>query len=653
MREYYMQLFRYTSRSFHHKINDILLKQKNKRIRTVCVAKRKRPGIFAPSRVSHVFKKIELGLSLSITSMEIPIARLEKMLDKYVNSTFGADFSWRAQQKDVVLDIVSAFFDGNCNLYLLDAPTGSGKSVIAMVVSGFLTQFKMKGYILASDLMLQTQYEKDIKHNRLQWGSIKGVDNYACEVNQEKFSMGECRMKNTSYEAAESLPCFSSCGYLSNRKLAIASPVSLLNYSYWLIQRNYVEPKMVEKGLSVSFPRRDFTLCDEAHKIPEIVQNHFSPRVDENTIDKLEKIRAVLLKYNIGTIRHSPSRVRTVVNNFKHEEDNDRLYALLKEFELQLAEFVKVGARIKEHVSVKYPRDIVVPKEWRFHLGLVDWAKDMHCKFEDYNHIISQVGLDSMIKNGQGDNISFNCLDESYMMDRHFHTQAGFKLLMTATMGDPASFLKTIGATDARYYRMDSHFDYSKSPIYFYPQRKMSFTHRERNLPWLGSKINEIITNHPEDSGIIHSGSYENTAKIFESLSDANKKRVLIYQGSQEKEKALQEFLGTKNRVLMGPSILEGLDLSSEKSRFQVFAKVPFPSLGDKFVKAKMNHQPDWYDWKTIISILQGIGRSVRSQEDWAITYFLDGCLSDLIRRKRSSFPVEIQNRIKVLREDI
>ena len=580
--------------------------------------------------------------------MEIPIARLEKMLDKYTLSTFGPDFSFRSQQKEVVLDIISAFFDGHCNLYLLDAPTGSGKSVIAMVVAGFLTEFKMKGYILASDLMLQTQYEKDIKHNRIQWGSIKGVDNYDCVVNSEKFSLGECRLKNTSYEEAESLACFKDCGYLSNRKLALQSPVSLLNYSYWLIQRNYVEPKMLDKGKSVPFPKRDFTLCDEAHKISEIVQNHFSPKVDEKTVDKLERIRAVLTKHNIGTIRHTPARIRTVVKCFQTEENNDRIFALLKEFELQLAEFVKVGTRIKEHVAVKYPKEIVVPKEWRINLSLVDWAKDMHCKFEDYNHIISQVGMDNLVKNNQGEQITFNCLDESYMMDKHFHTQARFKLLMTATMGDPASFLKTIGATDARYFRMDSHFDYTKSPIYYYPQHKMSFAHREKTLPWLGKKINEIITNHPDDSGIIHSGSYENTSKIFACLNDTNKKRVLVYQGSQEKELALQQFLADKNKILMGPSILEGLDLAADKSRFQVFAKVPFPSLGDKFVKAKMNYQPDWYSWKTCCSILQGVGRSVRSKDDWAITYFLDGCLKDLFRYNRKNFPPEFLNRIKI-----
>jgi Rad3-related DNA helicase len=200
---------------------------------------------------------------------------------------------------------------------------------------------------------------------------------------------------------------------------------------------------------------------------------------------------------------------------------------------------------------------------------------------------------------------------------------------------------------------MESTFDYEKSPIYYYPKRRMSLSQREKNLPWLTEKVEEILDNHENESGIIHSGSYKISSEIFKTLSEKNRKRILVYNGTREKEEALVRFQSEKNLVLMGPSILEGLDLISEKSRFQVFGKVPFPSLGDRFVARKMQDQPEWYDWKAIISILQGVGRSVRSEEDWAVTYFLDGCLSDLLRRRRSFFPREFQSRIKVISEDI
>ena len=117
-----------------------------------------------------------------------------------------------------------------------------------------------------------------------------------------------------------------------------------------------------------------------------------------------------------------------------------------------------------------------------------------------------------------------------------------------------------------------------------------------------------------------------------------------------EKSTVLINFNDSKNYVLLGPSLLEGLDLKDDESRFQVFAKVPFPSLADRYVKAKMGVSREWYDWKSIVAILQGIGRSIRNDEDWAVTYFLDGCLGDLINRNRDSFPPEFLSRLKLVK---
>lgn len=573
-------------------------------------------------------------------------------VSEWSKSVYGEKFFFRHGQLDVIVDIIMTFFEGEKNLYLLDAPTGSGKSIIAMTVAGYLGKFNMKGYILASDLSLQSQYEKDINKLRIPWGSIKGVDNYTCSVNGEKFSLGDCKLKNISYEAAEELPCFRDCGYLSNRKRAIQSSVAVLNYSYWLIQRNYVEGKMKDRGHSVPFAIRDFTICDEAHKIPEIVQNHFSPRIGAETVPRLEELNSFLKRKGYPTPRRTPNSMKTLIMKVLRENDQTNLYIALKELELALGEYVKCGSQMKDKIGENFDKDREIPKDWRIAMAQVDFLKDVHCKFEDYNHIISQVGIDFMIKNPQeSGNATFNCLEEAYMMNRHFHEQSKFKLLMTATMGDPKDFMKTIGATKCKYRRMESTFDYSRSPIYFYPEKRMSLAQREANFGWMQKKVEQILDTHPDECGIIHSGSYEFSSKIYNALEPLHQSRLILYTNSHEKEQALKEFSESKNGILIGPSLLEGLDLIEDKSRMQVFLKVPFPSLGDKFVSAKMNYQPEWYDWKTCTAILQGIGRSVRSEEDWAVTYFLDGCLSDLFKRRRNSFPMEFQRRIKLIKE--
>ena len=68
----------------------------------------------------------------------------------------------------------------------------------------------------------------------------------------------------------------------------------------------------------------------------------------------------------------------------------------------------------------------------------------------------------------------------------------------------------------------------------------------------------------------------------------------------------------------------EGIDLSGDLSRFQVMVKAPFPSLGDKRIKFIADTHSEMYSIMTIMKIVQGAGRSVRSEDDYAVTYILD-----------------------------
>jgi Rad3-related DNA helicase len=573
----------------------------------------------------------------------------QEILEQFVSLQFGPKFTFRKNQLDVILDILDFYDENPDGLYLLDAPTGSGKSIIAMCVAGALTFKKKTGYILASDLSLQSQYESDIYKHDIKWGSIKGVDNYTCDVNFEKFSVGDCKMKNMKLSAIKNLPCYEKCGYYSNRLKAMKSKTSLLNYSYWLIQRNYVAPLMDEEP----FTERDFVICDEAHKVTEIVQNHFSPTITDKTRPKLESLRTFIKEAFSRKVNVDENKLRIVISALHKEDDPDRVYALLTEFEVYLRTFVAQATHVKNIISKDY-NERAVPRAYIKGMRLLDWVKDLHCKFEDYVEIIKETGVKTMVKNPGISNIVFNCIDESYLMQKYFHSQGKFRVMMTATMGAADKFLKTIDGSpsdkDTRHTRIQSTFDFTKSPIYLYTKRRMSYRHKEETLPWMCNKINMILDMHKNEKGIIHSGSYDIAKRIHGELSRENQRRVLIYSDSEEKKLLLKDFDEIDNAVLIGPSLLEGLDLKDEQSRFQIFGKVPFPSLADKYVSAKMEVSREWYDWKSIVAILQGIGRSVRSDNDWAVTYFLDGCLGDLISRNRTSFPDEFLSRLKLVK---
>jgi len=234
------------------------------------------------------------------------------------------------------------------------------------------------------------------------------------------------------------------------------------------------------------------------------------------------------------------------------------------------------------------------------------------------------------------------------LLQRHFYNRFGFKVMMTATMGSPKDFMRNHGLKNAKYFKMDSHFAWEKSPIIFYPGKKLSARYLEENIEWAIEKTVELLNSHQDQRGIIHTGSYELGERVWSKLPREIRKRVLTYRGSEEKDKIIKKHKKNPGAVLMGPSLLEGLNLADDDSRFQIFLKVPYPHLGDRYVKAKLEDSQKWYNWKTSISVLQGAGRSIRTPEDWAVTYLLDGNFADLLKAAGDQFPPEFKSRLVV-----
>jgi Rad3-related DNA helicase len=343
-------------------------------------------------------------------------------------------------------------------------------------------------------------------------------------------------------------------------------------------------------------------------------------------------------------------QLRETMNDIVHEEDKSVLLKHLKRTMIILGKAQSYRDEVQKDAKDRFGNENV-PGDWKAVFKGFDYVKDVLCKVEDYIEIIEKSGLHFMIKAMKEDEATFNCLDERYLMEKHFLDRFGFKLLMTATMGSKTEFESSIGAKRAFYRKMESTFDFSRSPIYYYPKRRMGMKDIEKNMPWLVKTVSDIMDAHPKESGVIHSGSYDLGNKLLYRLPKAKQKRIHVYRGTEEKMDSLKKFIETPGNILIGPSLLEGLDLKDDKSRLQIFLKVPYPNLGDKYVSEKMKYSKGWYSWKTCTSILQGIGRSVRSEEDWAVTYFLDGCLSDLITRSADNFPDEFLERI-IIKED-
>ena len=197
---------------------------------------------------------------------------------------------------------------------------------------------------------------------------------------------------------------------------------------------------------------------------------------------------------------------------------------------------------------------------------------------------------------------------------------------------------------EAESISMPSPFPTKNRPILHVPMGKMTAKEIEKTLPILAEAIEKILDQHKGEKGIIHTHSY----KISKAIQSRVKSNRLLFPTASDRDDILKKHMSSKKpTVLVSPSMTEGVDLQGDASRFQVLCKVPYPYLGDKLVKKRMNKWKWWYPFQTTKTIIQSIGRSVRAIDDKAVTYILDSDWSRFYGMNRSLFPKDFKDCIK------
>jgi Rad3-related DNA helicase len=137
---------------------------------------------------------------------------------------------------------------------------------------------------------------------------------------------------------------------------------------------------------------------------------------------------------------------------------------------------------------------------------------------------------------------------------------------------------------------------------------------------------------------------HELSTKIEEKIKDPR----LVFHDSSNKDDVLRMHKESEEpTVIVSPSMDTGVSFDNDSARFQIIAKVPYPSLASQKNKLRQKNNPDWYSWKTVSGLVQMSGRPVRSSLDYADTIIIDGSFGDVIKHSSHFIPDWIQAAIK------
>jgi ATP-dependent DNA helicase DinG len=255
------------------------------------------------------------------------------------------------------------------------------------------------------------------------------------------------------------------------------------------------------------------------------------------------------------------------------------------------------------------------------------------------NWIVSEIRKE----NYQVTNLELKPLDMSSFCKGVFE-KCNRTLMMSATILDSKAFCTSLGLApdEVKFIRIESDFPLQNRPIYPLNIAYLNFNNLQLQevKVKIATTIDNLMTLYRNHKGVIHTTSYEQLNFIKESISQTNKRRLLVTDPEIQRDEVIAEHVGSiKPTVLISPSLHTGLDLKDDLSRFQIITKVPYPNKGDRWTAAKGKIDEDWYYWQTALRLVQGYGRSVRSKEDWAKTYVLDSAFGYFVKKNRNILP--------------
>ena len=483
----------------------------------------------------------------------------------------------KAQEK--ALATIARARQGHKKFVLLELPTGTGKSGVAIAAATWASSWGNGAYILSPQKALTAQYMRDFEAVGLV--ELRGRASYQCyEFGTDCETGSGLRGKNQN--------ACSACPYKVAKDRFVSQEVGVTNFDYFLAETLY----------SGQLPRRSVLVIDEAHNLEQKVLGFTDFEISPLTLQTYSVPIPSISDGDISGATQWVSReMIPSVDNFISEIPEDDVE---KSEERREAE--NLVRRMRRFVAGEQ-------NEWAF------WNDEK--------------------------NFVFRPLSAARYASGFLFSRAEMVVIMSATILDFSVFRRTlnIAESDCECLALGSDFPAKNRPIFYRPLGSMTFHKKRETLPKIAEAIDKLLRARPDRKGLIHTNSYEMNRTLTSALAAAGHGHRIITHRPGGAEAALQQHRSNPGpTVLCSPAMTEGIDLADDLSRFQVIVKVPYPVHKDPYVAARMREK-GWYEWQTAMRLVQASGRSVRSAIDFAETYIVDSEFGEFRRKSRRLLP--------------
>lgn len=565
--------------------------------------------------------------------IRINIPTKAKLPDKW--DKIREDFpmpSPRKYQSETLSVIYHALERDDFDNIVIQAPTGIGKSAIAMTVQ---SQFQ-SAYLLTPSLGLASQYMADYGHVVKE---VRGRSNFPCWIKSGTADGAPCWTKRggSCPHSKEADPC----PYYEQKFAAADSRVTLSNPAYLF---------RVIQGDS-RFEQRDFAIIDEAHRMEQFLLDLLGTRITQRDWAKVHGP-----KWNFPMHYHAADWLDDVKDFVKSAEAH-----------LKLAEDEENDANIKAFRSLLEKGSMI--------LTLLQNAKNLVVK------------LDS---NRAGRYVEFNPVRVKDYAEEMLERVARKRIFLSATILDVDTFVQSMGLENQKtlYINVtESPFPKECFNIHYCPVGSMSYSKRDTTIPKQVKAIKGIMERFPNKRGVVLPHSHYIRKALVEGLKAAGfEDRIVTHDSDAGGREAAIDYFMTSERddlVLISTYVNEGFDFKGRLAEWLVLCKVPYLPVVDPVIstrlmedehawRAKHEGGPDcpyeppskysngmcgsfgcpapckkWYNLQTALTIVQGAGRIIRSSTDKGHIFILDSSWARFQRMNAGLLPSWFRQNIK------
>lgn len=478
---------------------------------------------------------------------------------------------------------------------VVSAPTGSGKTSFAAA----LGHADGRAVALVKTKSLQVENYG----NSYRFDVLYGRGNYDC-ANQDAIrgaTANDCLYSQAMHDC----PVADMCAYLIAKQAARASRKASLNYSYWLTSRwpRQALTEHAEAGRNVSL------VMDEAHQLSDVILDWTSV-----TVSMRDRITWELPPF-------------PVLHGHARAEDVDLASQWLISASNAVARAVAPLERKRERFADGYADAALSETEQK----TLTAGERLQSKLDAVVEALNTHAGDWYIRSGPGTLTNGGAPTPGFVarpLTARHHAPGLFlgkwtSVLMSATVGDPATFAEELGLPAGYVYRdIPNQFSPEQRPVFILPAPAMGQKNRddENALNEQARVIAEAIkTCPPAWGGIIHVTRKSEAAALAQRLGRYGiGGRLWTPRATDSTDWAMREWKQFKRRTRGAIAITwawwEGYDGVDEQ--ICIVAKTPFPNLADDYERARMAYSGTMFLQRTAWNLEQALGRTRRGRAE-------------------------------------